>query len=741
MRIAFLLLCLLLCTTQCSNPEKETQVDNLSAFAKTYGYLRFFHPSDESQEADWNKVLVKSIDDVLNSSKRGLKQNLENNFRPIAPMLQILSEGTSPIALPRIDSTGNLVTIAWYHNNGPRLDQSEKRGMSRRIGRHWLSERDIASAYQMMHFPVEVGQDFELELKIKVSSEDSLYIGQTMIQVNEQKKEILLEPSDWQTINFKGTMDKKSSETFVIIRLFPSQKCTVQIDDIKLAIEDSAGQIRRAPIYNHKFDQVRDSLPKHWELTNNRNGHFSAQEENKENTVLQFEKTVLPTWQEHPQYGEHIHEKIGQGLSCFMPLALWGNSNETISIKKDALLERYLAELDKIQLEDIPSNSLVERLSNVILIWNIVQHFYPEKADKIQWDNQLSLSLNEAFDESISQKILLQKMLLPLGGRENWIGLKNQEYSYMPAIIRLVENQFVVVESDIEALKKGDIILEKDGKNQEKEYERLEQFLPMEKPEKRRWFAQRIERTINAEPKQKATLTIKRGPEIHTIEVPISSPENIALSENRPDIKTLENGIQYINIANTSIGAFRHNLSTFKQAKGLVIDMRGTSKLNVKDIFPYFSKDTIPHVQYEYAATFYPNQEKVIWRKSNTPKQETKTPSLYLDTPKIFLVDEHTAYYFDHMARWFKHKKEGLLVGSPTLGISGASQASSLLGDWNFYWSSFRITSNDGKQKIQQVDPDILVESTIKDILDDRDPVLEKAIELLSKKELSNQIQ
>ncbi|MCO6487978.1 MAG: hypothetical protein J5I98_06145, partial [Phaeodactylibacter sp.] len=37
------------------------QVDNLSAFARLYGYLRFFHPSDEMQAVDNEKLLLYGI--------------------------------------------------------------------------------------------------------------------------------------------------------------------------------------------------------------------------------------------------------------------------------------------------------------------------------------------------------------------------------------------------------------------------------------------------------------------------------------------------------------------------------------------------------------------------------------------------------------------------------------------------------------------------------------------------------
>ena len=36
----------------------QQQTDNLHAFARLYGYIRFFHPSDEMQEVEDEKLLL-----------------------------------------------------------------------------------------------------------------------------------------------------------------------------------------------------------------------------------------------------------------------------------------------------------------------------------------------------------------------------------------------------------------------------------------------------------------------------------------------------------------------------------------------------------------------------------------------------------------------------------------------------------------------------------------------------------
>ena len=51
--ILSLLLCVII-TFQSSAQENPTTLYNLKAFAKLYGYVRFFHPSDEASDINWD---------------------------------------------------------------------------------------------------------------------------------------------------------------------------------------------------------------------------------------------------------------------------------------------------------------------------------------------------------------------------------------------------------------------------------------------------------------------------------------------------------------------------------------------------------------------------------------------------------------------------------------------------------------------------------------------------------------
>lgn len=70
--------------------QEETVVRNLAAFARVYGYVRFFHPSDEASAVDWHKFLVAGAGQVRDADNIGaLANSLMDQFGPIAPNMRI----------------------------------------------------------------------------------------------------------------------------------------------------------------------------------------------------------------------------------------------------------------------------------------------------------------------------------------------------------------------------------------------------------------------------------------------------------------------------------------------------------------------------------------------------------------------------------------------------------------------------------------------------------------------------
>jgi C-terminal processing protease CtpA/Prc len=74
--------------------QTSKQVENAIAFTRLYGYVRYFHPSDEAASLDWSRfaVLGARRAEACQSTEE-LQATLEELFHPIAPTVRILPDG------------------------------------------------------------------------------------------------------------------------------------------------------------------------------------------------------------------------------------------------------------------------------------------------------------------------------------------------------------------------------------------------------------------------------------------------------------------------------------------------------------------------------------------------------------------------------------------------------------------------------------------------------------------------
>ncbi|WP_316571746.1 S41 family peptidase [Neobacillus sp. YIM B06451] len=96
---------------------------NLEAFGRLYGYIRYFHPSDEAAELDWNRFGIYGVGKVKDAKNdKELKAALEELFLPVAPTLSLfLKEEKAPVE-KKVAPTGKVV--AWQHYGPPGLQSS-----------------------------------------------------------------------------------------------------------------------------------------------------------------------------------------------------------------------------------------------------------------------------------------------------------------------------------------------------------------------------------------------------------------------------------------------------------------------------------------------------------------------------------------------------------------------------------------------------------------------------------------
>src|SRR5690606_32395311 len=110
-------LVIIIVISSCKNIDRR--VDNIGTFAKLYGYVRWFHPSDEAQVVDWNKLAVLGIKKVESiNSDTELKDALLELFSPIVQGLKIYDAGEQQVfdksgLIPPQENQSRVVS--WQH--------------------------------------------------------------------------------------------------------------------------------------------------------------------------------------------------------------------------------------------------------------------------------------------------------------------------------------------------------------------------------------------------------------------------------------------------------------------------------------------------------------------------------------------------------------------------------------------------------------------------------------------------
>ncbi len=74
-----------------------TATENLEAFARLYGYVRWFHPTAAAAQADWRTLAASGVAAVRDASDTGeLRDSLLDLFAPMAPELRLWVNGERP---------------------------------------------------------------------------------------------------------------------------------------------------------------------------------------------------------------------------------------------------------------------------------------------------------------------------------------------------------------------------------------------------------------------------------------------------------------------------------------------------------------------------------------------------------------------------------------------------------------------------------------------------------------------
>ncbi|WP_127141074.1 S41 family peptidase [Flagellimonas marinaquae] len=388
------------------------------------------------------------------------------------------------------------------------------------------------------------------------------------------------------------------------------------------------------------------------------------------------------------------------------------------------------------------------RLLSLYRFWNMIHYFFPYKhLTEKDWNDVLAeyipvfLNAEDELEYELAAIRLIGEIqdthanLWEGAGKINeWKGL-----NYPPVHVRFIENKLVVTDFyneehiDKVGLEIGDIITKiNDRTVAEIVKERAPYYPASNQPTMLRDISPDLLRS-----------------NLNEIEIVVDSKDNIPRSKSlklypkdsldiyswyrREDFKSfkiLDNNIGYVTLQTIKEEDISKIKKQFKDTKGIIIDIRNYPSTFVPfSLGSYFVSSLTPFVKFTNGNINNPGEF--------TFGEELKIPSkgYTYEGKLVVLVNELTQSQAEYTSMAFRAGDNTTIIGSTTAGADGNVSMIYLPGGMRTMISGIGVYYPDGKetQRVGIV-PDIEVHPTIEGIRAGKDELLEKAIEIISKR-------
>lgn len=728
------------------------QEQAMAAFAKLYGYARYFHPTDHAMIVDWDKFLIYGIDKIKANNSLSLDQLLNQIFEPLSDNLMVYNNSFKPI----IESPTPL--------SGQQLKMWQHLGLGDDSPAHYASNRlgDIPDNYTNPIFAYLAGEQYKgkyykLIAKVKVEGINEQMGGRLFLSAydargtevtNDFKKLPLIDDKGWRTQRVTGKLNESTAYIMLGGELIgPGQ---MWLDDFEMQISIDGETWDAVTIPNHQFDQSDESLPaSDWRASTESFYTYQLSKEG-DNNVMSITSKGNPIPGQLSPLDDYrytaIQKAINDEFSVHLPITVWSGPEKSTSASFIKLQE-ILAAIDTPNLTADDENV---RLANVIKLWNVIQHYYPyfDVVD-VQWEDLLIPSLKQAsYDQSPNQHYLALSQLLAHTKDGHGVIYFNSEHvlTGIPLKVSLIEGELVVVGSEIDAIRKGDLITHVNGLDA-KDYLTEQMSYVSGSPHLTEL------RTLNqfgyGESGTDISLVLKRGQlemaHTHTRESTDTGKTNMFFNRvdslDLPDLEELEPGIFYVNLQTTSKKDFDDHKTKLTHAKGIIFDKRWDGKMpqeqptvsEIRDLIPHLTKTTVSSPTWLTPVYTKPDQVDTFLKESGwdiAPAEPYFSGNrVFINVPSVVSAGETFTSFIDHY-------ELGELVGENTAGCNGNANFTNLIGGYRVMFTGMKVIKHDKSQlHLIGFEPDYPVKRTIKGIMNNQDELLEKALAVIKAKD------
>jgi hypothetical protein len=726
--------------------QSKRQLENLQAFAKAYGYVKYFHPSSEGEELDWGWFSVYGAKEVLAcQDTEELTGTLNRLFEEIAPTVVFSSEAMPVdrlIALQTPQNQRDFSLTYWQHygvgkdmTNPSKLYKSVRVNVAQKVenpdGFGGVGAQLDATPY--------LGKRLRLKGKAKLAS-GSTGSGHLWMRVDNVDKspgffnnmqDSPIKSSNWASYSFEGNVGEKAKSIYV--GGFLQGEGAMYLDELELAYQED-GRWIPIPVKNAAFDDS-DLAGTNWAFmgggveikTNSQEKtqglsalEIRSKEARYEHTKALFDKA--------PALNEFWIKEISPKVWINMPLALYIKGQETYPKSPVSI-----AELMETGEKTTPTGpeALEFRLGNLINAWNVFQHFYPYFEETgVDWQLVLDESLVDAFGGN-QDSHLKELRYLTAKLQDNHVSVFGRKSSFFAPPIRWewVEKRLLitdVLDSGV-GLQVGDQVEEIEGKSPDAYFTEVEAGISAASTG---WLNYR------------AGIESLLGPENSILNIQVNS-DRIALvrdanyyqQENErkagsPLYKFYLNEVVYLDLDRIPMDTIHRLMPRLERSKAIIADLRGYPTGGNHQLISHLLTKPDKDRWMKVDQLIYPDREKPAGSTAEGWNLSPLKPYLG-DRKVVFITDGRAVSYAESYMGFIEGYDLATIVGQPTSGTNGNINQFNLPGDYTITFTGMRVIKHDGS-KFHGVGilPDVYVGKTIEGVKSGRDEFLEAALKV-----------
>ncbi|MDL2231899.1 hypothetical protein LJB85_04115 [Porphyromonadaceae bacterium OttesenSCG-928-L07] len=731
--LSFILLFILFFSS-CSKKEPDWQQEHLEAFAKVYGLVRWFHPSDEAQEVNWEKFAAYGVSQIAGcKTPEQFAGKLEELFRPIAPGISFSDKDQyQDVALITPPDTIGMSPVSWQHY-GVDLGVWSNRYVSKRTNRP-LHTQAINKAAIMGWIPAAYFPNGDLNVSVKIRkltpSEDFKIFFKTVITpftsyddrmgfcVADSTLEPIQNSGEWQTYSYKLKIDESNRDYLITTGVYANGEGKFSLEHIEFNGKKGyemghkyTQQLSVAYDYGRRYDSWRFDV-----------------------------STKEKLFDEHAIFGEVTSHQLMKDFYVHVPLALYGNKERTWPYGNKDNLTRLQKNIHAKQFSD---KELM--LADIVLAWNAIEYFSPYLADvETDWKQQLTDALAKALTIQGYNHTPLAVMMAQL--EDGHVGINApgappfEDWRWIPASIKKSDGKIMITSSFDSLLQAGDLIVSVDGKDALDTYSFLEEGASGGKHYKAARAARAMQQhwlhsfgEQQKGPSEKAKMRIIRNGKEKNVMVSLVSYDKYSqhyMARDSQPSRWLTPNVLYLNLMNTKFDEIKSLLADRTKEQTVIVDIRKGVISNLWSLYPLLFGDN------KFASTrmgtsvipkiIYPETPVITDTLSDIPPPTPDKRNIFLVGP--FNLSNHEDF-LDHV----RYEGLGYFIGTNTGGCNGAINKIYLSSGGWVAFTGMKVLSNLGKSSYYYsvgIPPHLYVENSMKDIIEGRDAALELAISL-----------